>query len=163
VLDTLRDPARLPAAAITRAIETDALGVALGTFRGAFEESWLAAEPMAWQRTGGLARGLQAHGVRSLVLGDLAEEWYLYSIAHFVKDVRGIELNMERYYQEDIVRKMMPLYRSLPEGAPVAEVEKLFGEMLSEGQVYLPVRLLARDLLASGFPFVRYRIRWTRN
>ncbi|KAH9939944.1 carboxylesterase [Amylocystis lapponica] len=163
VLDNLRDPERVPASMITHAIETDALGVALGTFRGALEDSWVPTtpDPMTWQRTGGFARGLQAHGVRSIVVGELAEEWYLYSIAHPATSMRDIELNMERYYQTDVVEKMMPLYRTLPEGAPVREVERLFGEMLSEGQVYLPIRLLARDLLAAGFPFVRYIMRWT--
>ena len=32
---------------------------------------------------------------------------------------------------------------------------------ISDGQVRLPIRLLARDLHASEFPVLRYEIRWT--
>ncbi|OCH89195.1 carboxylesterase [Obba rivulosa] len=163
ILAILRDPELVPWQAITRAIETDALGAQYGTFRGCLDGAWLALspDPMEWQRSGAFARALRAKGVRSVVVGDLTEEWYLYSIAHAVHSMRDIALNMERYYQEDVVREMMALYRTVPEGAPREEFERLFGEMLSEGQVHLPVRLLARDLAAAGLPVVRYQIRWT--
>ena len=41
------------------------------------------------------------------------------------------------------------------------ELERLYGRVLSEGQVHLPVRLFARDMVNAGFPVVRYEIRWT--
>jgi len=41
------------------------------------------------------------------------------------------------------------------------ETVKLFGDVLSAGQVDLPVRIFVRDMMASGFPVVRYQIRWT--
>ena len=41
------------------------------------------------------------------------------------------------------------------------ELERLYGRILSEGQVHLPVRLFARDMVNAGFPVVRYEIRWT--
>jgi hypothetical protein len=56
---------------------------------------------------------------------------------------------------------MMRMYKMLPEDAGVSEVERLFGQILSDGQVHLPVRLLARDLCNAGFPVLRYEIRWT--
>ncbi|TBU43885.1 carboxylesterase [Dichomitus squalens] len=173
VLDTLRDPAKVPFSAITHAIETDALGIENGTFRGAWEASWLgeSPDPMEWQRTGGLARGLRAHGVRSVVIGDLTEEWYLYSIAHPISNVNELYRNLERYYRKDVVKKMLDVYleeegedevaeKALGEKTP-EELEGLFGKVLSEGQVHLPVRLFARDMLAAGFPVLRYEIGWT--
>ena len=163
ILPTLRDPARVPWQDITRVIADDSLGVQWGTFRGCLEDSWIpvSPEPMAWQRSGDFARSLKAKGLRSIVVGDLKDEWLLYSWAHPVSSMRDIELNMERYYQKEVVKKIMAMYRSIPEDASREEFERLFGEMLSEGQVHLPVRLLARDLHAAGLPFVRYEIRWT--
>lgn len=153
----------IPWSQITHVIETDALGIENGTFRGTLDDSWLPSslDPMEWQRTGGLGRALKAKGVRSVVVGDLTEEWYLYSIAHPVRSMGTIEHNMDRYYRKEIVTKMMDMFPNVPVGAPEEEFQRLFGEMLSQGQVYLPVRLLARDLLAAGFPVLRYEIAWT--
>jgi hypothetical protein len=115
---------------------------------------------MAWQRTGGLARGLLEHGVRNVIIGDLSEEWYLYSIAHPIKHKQDIQWNLERYYTSDVVQSMIELY-GRPDDAKVEELVKLFGVILSTAQVHLPVRLLHRDLLQAGYPTFRYAIQWT--
>ncbi|KAH9916951.1 carboxylesterase [Epithele typhae] len=162
-LDALRDTTSVPFAKLTHLIETDAVGTEYGTYRGAWEPVWLGPEDtMDWQRSGGLARGLRAHGVRSVVIGDLSEEWYLYSIAHPVSTLADVERNLERYYHTDVVKKMLKIYLA-EKGEPATpeEAARAFGEVLSEGQVHLPVRLFARDMLAAGFPVVRYEIRWT--
>lgn len=163
ILAVLRDPVKVPPADITRIIETDAMGVEYGTFRGCMDESWLPSSPdlMSWQRSGGLARGMRDHGIQSIIIGDLTEEWYLYSIAHPLNSASDIFPNLERYYPKEIVARMMRMYRTLPVDATAEEAKKLFGEILSDGQVHLPVRLLARDLHNAGFPVLRYEIRWT--
>lgn len=163
VLSVIRDPVKVPWSAITHLIETDAIGVEFGTFRSCLDGDWLAnsPDPMTWQRTGGFARGLRDKGVRSVVVGDLTEEWYLYSIAHPINTPDDIRPNLERYYSPEIVAKMLDMYPKLPKDASSEESERLFGEILSDGQVYLPVRLLTRDLHAAGFPIFRYQIRWT--
>lgn len=116
---------------------------------------------MTWQRSGALARGLRARGVRSVVLGDLTEEWYLYSIAHLVRAPQDVRDNVRRYYPDHIADKMLACYSPLREGAHVEEMERYMGEVLADGQVHFPVRLLARDLQNAGFPVLRYEIRWT--
>jgi len=116
---------------------------------------------MTWQRTGGLARGLLKHGVRSVIVGDLSEEWYLYSIAHPIKQKQDIQQNLERYYSAEMVQDMIKIYGSLPDDAEAEEFEKLFGIILATGQVHLPVRLLHRDLLQENYPTFRYTIKWT--
>lgn len=162
ILSTLRNPTKVPWQTITHVIETEKLGEH-GTFRGCLYGDWLSGppDPMAWQRTGGLALGLKAHGVRSIILGDLTEEWYLYSIAHPIQTPRDIVPNLERYFPRDIVKKLVGEWRTLPDDAGSVEAQKLFGEVLSCGQVHLPVRLLAHDLQAGGLPVLRYEIRWT--
>ncbi|OSD05090.1 carboxylesterase [Trametes coccinea BRFM310] len=160
ILETLRDTHRVPWSAITYAIETDALGAIYGTFRGAWEPSWIGdTDTMAWQRSGDFARGLKAHGVEAVVVGDLTEEWYIYSLSHPVSSMGDIIVNLERYYREDVVHQMVELYGRTPTDPD--EVKEVFGRLLAEGQVHLPVRLLARDLINAGFPVVRYEIAWT--
>jgi len=163
ILSTLRDSNKVPWSEITRVIDTNTIGTQYGTFRGCLDGTWMGSspDPMTWQRTGGLAKGLWDKGIRSIIAGDLTEEWYLYSIAHPIVSPREIPTNLERYYPRDVVERMMPLYKTLPDDARVEEVERLFGEILSDGQVHLPVRLLIRDLCNAGFPAMRYEIRWT--
>ena len=158
----------MPASTLTHLLETDAVGIENGTFRGAWEPSWLGTvDPMEWQRSGALARGLLAHGVKSVVVGELTEEWYLYAIAHPIATMDDVERNLERYYPTSIARKMLDVYlrerdaEGVPFGDSPEELFRLFGLIASEGQVYLPVRLFARDMIAAGFPLVRYEIRWT--
>jgi len=161
-LSVLRDPERTSWRSIIELIDNERLGP-YGTFRGCLDGTWLSdvPDPMAWQRTGGLARGLLEHGVHNVIVGDLSEEWYLYSIAHPIRHEADVQENLERYYPL-IVQHMIDLYGRPPlADAKVEELEKLFGVIASAGQVYLPVRLLHRDLLQAGFPTFRYTIKWT--
>ncbi|KAF7317744.1 Carboxylic ester hydrolase [Mycena kentingensis (nom. inval.)] len=128
---------------ITTVIETDALGVVYGTFRG-----------------GAFARALRAKGVRSIVVGDLTEEWYLYSIAHPIASFDEIAPNLERYYQREVVEGLMKMYPKPQDGDGDA-LKRFYGDLFSDSQVHLPVRVLARDLYEAGFPVLRYEIRWT--
>ncbi|KAL1676535.1 Alpha/Beta hydrolase protein [Schizophyllum commune] len=163
-LATLRDPTRVPASRITHAIETDAVGTEHGTYRGALSAPWLSTEaghdPMTWQRTGALAHALRAKGVKSILLGDVPDEWYLYSIAHPIQAAADIPVNLRRYYPGDLVDKMLKLWDELPGDATKEVAARRFGEVLSAGQVHVPVRMLHRDLVNAGFPVVRYAVRW---
>lgn len=116
---------------------------------------------MEWQRCGGFARGLQAKGVKSIVVGDLTEEWYLYSIAHPINSPADILPNLERYFPNDVAQKFVKAFPQLPENASAEESTRLYGDIMSCGQVHLPARLLAKDLETQGFPILRYEIRWT--
>ncbi|KAG6876700.1 hypothetical protein C0993_000981 [Termitomyces sp. T159_Od127] len=162
ILEILRDPLKVPWSSITHVIETDILGIN-GTFRGCLADDWLptSPDPLTWQRSGGLAKGLRAHGVRSVVIGDLSEEWHLYSIAHPIFTPHDIIPNLTRYFPKDVAEKFVGAWRKLSEDADIKEVEKFYGEILSCGQVHLPVRLLAEDLYKAEFPVLRYAIEWT--
>ncbi|EGN97031.1 hypothetical protein SERLA73DRAFT_93724 [Serpula lacrymans var. lacrymans S7.3] len=163
ILTTLRDPSKVPASALVHVIETDAVGVENGTFRGCLDGEWLATtpDPMTWQRTGELALRLREKGVKSIAIGDLTEEWYLYAIAHPIHGPQDIFPNVLRYYPTPIVEKLVKKYRTLPASASADESERLIGEMLSDGQVHLPVRMFVRDFQKVGFPVFRYEIQWT--
>ncbi|KAF8888117.1 carboxylesterase [Infundibulicybe gibba] len=162
-LAALRDPDQISWQSITKVIETDALGTKYGTFRGCLDGVWMASlpDPMAWQHSGGFANGLLAVGVKSIILGDLTEEWYSYSMAHPIKAPQDIAPNLERYFSHETAQKLIDNFPALPKNASPEQAQELFGEILSAAQVHLPVRLLARDLSAAGFPVTRYQIRWT--
>lgn len=116
---------------------------------------------MTWQRSGQLARRLREKGVTSIAIGDLSEEWYLYAIAHPVHGPRDVFPNILRYYPRPIVERLVKKYRTLSDDASAKEAETLMGEILSDGQVHVPVRLFVRDFYKADFPVVRYEIRWT--
>ena len=160
-LEILKDPSKVPWEAITKLIDEDKLGP-YGTFRGCLDDDWLPSsiDPMLWQRNGGLAEGLHRVGVKSVVVGDLKEEWYLYAIAHPISSAADVRANLLRYYPEDRTDALLKLYTPLADDAPQQECFRRFGQVLSDCQVHLPVRLLARDLAAGNFPVLRYEIRW---
>ncbi|KAJ6561185.1 hypothetical protein DFH09DRAFT_921262 [Mycena vulgaris] len=87
--------------------------------------------------------------------------WYLYSIAHPINTPKDIMPNLERYYSKEMVAKLVQHYKPLPGNATSGASQKLFGEILSDSQVHLPIRIFVRDLHEAGFPVVRYEIRWT--
>lgn len=68
---------------------------------------------------------------------------------------------MTRYYPDPIIETLLNHYPKPAEDASEEELTKLFGVIMSDAQVHLPVRMLTRDLIASGFPVLRYEIRWT--
>ncbi|KAJ3509046.1 hypothetical protein NLJ89_g5425 [Agrocybe chaxingu] len=162
ILSTLRDPIKVSWESITKVIESKSFG-AFGTFRGCTSDDWITTNrsPMEWQRSGSLGRALKARGVQAIVVGDLTEEWYLYSIAHPILGPQDILPNLERYFPTEVCKKLVDAFPTLPSNASSAEATRLYGDILSVGQVYLPVRLLARDFEESGLPVLRYRICWT--
>ncbi|KZT66244.1 alpha/beta-hydrolase [Daedalea quercina L-15889] len=164
VLAQLRDTIAFPWDRFTHVIEKHKIGKEFESFRGTLDGAWLATSPddlMTWQRSGGFARALRTKGVRSIVVGDLTEEWFLYSIAHPITTAEDVVRNVRQYYPSDIMGKLFKCYSPVPEGATQKELAKYMGEVLADGRVHFPVRLLARDLLNAGFPMLRYEIRWT--
>jgi hypothetical protein len=148
-----------------------------GTFRGCTDGQFLRSDMMKFQASPRFASALKAKGINFLVVGDLKDEWYLYSIAHPITDYASIGTNLRRYYPDAIVNRILQHYGKMQNDALQEEYEKMFGIMLSEGQgqtsvstnnssidstlVHLPIRLLHRDLAGNGFPVLRYQINWT--
>lgn len=162
-LAKLKDPGVTPWERITYEIETNL--VKSGTFRATSDGLFLpSASPhgeMEFQASPEFSQALKEKGVRGIIVGDLSEEWYLYSIAHPIESIEDIEPNLKRYYSDQMVEKLMKTYERLPSDAGPQECAKLYGRILSDCQVHLPVRLLHKDLKKYGFPVLRYHIQWT--
>lgn len=162
VLTLLKDYSTIAASSITNVIEQEVLGE-YGTFRGCLSPDWILGfpGPMERQRKGTFAKGLLKSGVKFVVVGEVCDEWYLYSIAHPVHRVEDIKPNLRRYFSHSFVDRLVAAMFPQPtEGLGLEETRKMFGEILSAAQVYLPVRVLAHDLKRAGYPVLRYEIRW---
>ncbi|KAF8634657.1 hypothetical protein AX15_000796 [Amanita polypyramis BW_CC] len=162
ILDVLRDPVKVPWSDITKAIDADALGVGRGIFRGCLSSDWIPASPglMERQRSGELARGLRNHGVKSIVVGEVVDEWYIYSFSNPISSPRDIVPKLKQYFPDAFVEKLTGCFEWPPDDADKEEARVLFGKILSSAQVHIPVRALHRDLCAAGFPVLRYVIEW---
>lgn len=77
---------------------------------------------------------------------------------HPATSVDELPANLGRYYPSSDARKLLATYPQLPSNATGTQIDTLFGRILSDGQVYIPVRQLARDLLAQNYPCVRFEI-----
>ena len=162
ILDVLRDPVKVPCSHITKAIETGTLKAEYGTFRGCLSSDWMPASPgpMERQRSGVFARRLRDRGVKCIAIGDVVDEWYIYSLSNPIASPRDITPHLKRYISDAFVEKLVGCFEPLPDDASGEEAMKLFGKILSCAQVHVPVRLLHRDLCAAGFPVLRYSIGW---
>ncbi|KAG2012020.1 carotenoid ester lipase, variant 2 [Coprinopsis cinerea AmutBmut pab1-1] len=161
ILETLKDDTKVPASRITEVIEEEKLG-RYGAFRGCLSDDWIITSPgpMERQHNGSFATSLRERGVKYIVVGEVSEEWYLYSIAHPISSPADITFQLERYFTPEFVSELVGHYPPLPSETSEAELLRRFGDVFSLAQVYLPVRVLARDLVARGFPVLRYRISW---
>lgn len=100
-----------------------------------------------------------------MVVGDLKDEWYVYALSDPINNAKDVKENLKRYYPEKRAEALLGRYDepgpALHEGSTTRECFERYGRVLADAQVHLPVRMLARDLLKSGFPMLRYEIRWT--
>jgi hypothetical protein len=131
LLQDIRDPEKVPWSQIVKVIGEDRGGAKFGSFRGCTDGHWLHENPMQWQASGGLSHALKERGVRYIVVGDLPDEWFLYSIAHPISSPEDVLSNLERYFPGEFVGRLDKLY---PEAENQQDLEKRFGQILSDGQ-----------------------------
>lgn len=132
-VSVVKDATKVSPERIGRGIESL---VAYGTFRGTSDGQFLPKDPgeMEWQASGGFAKALKAKGVKSIVVGDLTEEWYVYSLSDPVNGPEDLEENLRRYYPDATVKRLLSSYGKLPAGAAKDAYARLYGRILSDGQ-----------------------------
>jgi hypothetical protein len=96
-------------------------------------------------------------------MGEVPDEWYIYATTHPELQSRvDLEFNLKRYLLGEVARKFVKEWEDkgkLKDG-DTQGLTKAFGEILSAEQIFLPVRILAKDLYAAGYPVARYIIEW---
>ncbi|CAD6581306.1 MAG: hypothetical protein CYPHOPRED_001542 [Cyphobasidiales sp. Tagirdzhanova-0007] len=148
------------------------------TFRPAYgQDEWLK-ELVMHQRSSTFAEGLQSAGVKSVLLTEVSEEQAFYRFSHpstaspnvgegwkeyNTRAYEELLQNLNRYYQPSDAQALAKTYPILPPCATRGDIDGLLGQMLADGQVYIPTRQLARDLLLNGFPCIRLQTRFLSN
>ncbi|WVQ79768.1 hypothetical protein IAT38_001868 [Cryptococcus sp. DSM 104549] len=158
ILSILRDTTRFPTEKIITAVQN--MGE-LCTFRGVVGvDGWVRADQIEWQRNGGLAKGLREAGVKCIIAGDVRDEDHFYRTVHACKTYDDLVPNIARYYPYEQSQRFLDSYPPIPKDSSPEQLDDLLGRILADGQVHLPVRLLAKDLAAHSFPVVRYAIEY---
>ncbi|WWD19393.1 hypothetical protein CI109_103853 [Kwoniella shandongensis] len=156
ILSILRDTSRYSTKQIITAVQN--MGE-LSTFRGVVgEDGWVRADQIEYQRSGGLAKGLREAGVKCVIVGDVRDEDFFYKSVHPCKSLDDLVPNIARYYPYEQSERFLAAYPALPSDASPEQMDALLGRILADGQVHLPVRLLASDLAKHDFPVVRYAV-----
>ncbi len=130
ILDTLRDPVKVPWTAITKVIESNALGIEHGIFRACLSDDWIPAETglMDSQRSGNFARGLRGRGVQSIVVGEVSDEWYIYSVSHPMSSPQDCRRHLMRHFSDRIVRRLMSCFKEIPEDGDLEAARAVLGQ-----------------------------------
>jgi hypothetical protein len=108
---------------------------------------------MTWQRSGRFGKRLKEKGIKSVVIGEVSDEWFGYGLTHQIDTIAEVGPCLERYYPEEIVKGMLKHYSvNTGGGGEEKKAMRLMGRALGDGKVYLPVRILHRDLAQVGIP-----------
>lgn len=155
ILADLRDQEKYPTEAIIAAVQR--MG-SLSTFRGvaADDEGWSIRDILSYQRNS-MGRDLRSAGVKCVITGDVRDESVFYSVVHDAPRPADILPNVARYYPLHLAEALCATYPPLEDDATPQECQARLGRVLADGQVHLPVRLLAKDL-SPHIPTVRYTI-----
>ena len=159
VLDTLRDPVKVPWTAITKVIESEALGIEHGIFRACQSDDWVPTQfgLMDRQKSVKFARGLRERGVQNVVVGEVSDEWYIYSFAYQMSSPQ----DCHRHFPDGTFWKLSSCFKEISKDEDLEVAKAVLGQALSCILTHFPIRLLHRDLLEADFPVIRYRIEWT--
>ncbi|KAG7087451.1 hypothetical protein E1B28_013417 [Marasmius oreades] len=107
-----------------------------------------------------------------LLIGEVRDEETLYRQTNPPHDLETLYIEVGNYYSPPVTRMMVDAYLNRKvhkEGAhpdPDPKIDfwkKIFGDIISDGQVRAPTRLLVRQLVGAGVPLSsirRYMINW---
>lgn len=93
----------------------------------------------------------------------------LYGATNPPRDLAALQTQLLNYYPESQIAKIRALYPNIPEVIDVnsaedmAKLQNVYGQMVADGQVYIPSRNLVDSLYREGIPtskILRYRISW---
>ncbi|WWC90315.1 uncharacterized protein L201_005248 [Kwoniella dendrophila CBS 6074] len=156
ILEKLRDTKHISTEKLVKAVQN--MGE-LCTFRGVVgDDGWVRSDQVEYQHNGGLAKGLKEAGVKCILVGDVRDEDFFYAGVHACKTKADLVPNIARYYPYEQSQQFLDSYSHVPDDASPSELNLLLGRILADGQVHLPVRMLAGDLAKYDFPVIRYAI-----
>ncbi|GMM30667.1 hypothetical protein DAMA08_034120 [Martiniozyma asiatica (nom. inval.)] len=140
------------------------LDLKLHTFRAVSDDKFVSKSILQDITSGKFGALLAKKGVR-IMQGETNNEGYLYSFLDTPKSLDQLAVEIENYYPKSIVPTILELYdtKSVDESAEnsLEILQKLFGDIIGDGQIYVSTRGFAKNIIKGGFPvndYFRYRI-----
>ncbi|ANB14637.1 carboxylesterase-lipase family protein [Sugiyamaella lignohabitans] len=97
---------------------------------------------------------------RSLMSGEVDNEWLIYSLTNAPDTVDELAAKIENYYPRPVTNALIKHYPT-PKPDDDDDLQKVFGDIVSDMQVYVSSRLLVNSLAKAGMTtdrVFRYRI-----
>ncbi|KAH8895499.1 alpha/beta-hydrolase [Thozetella sp. PMI_491] len=119
------------------------------TFRPVTDNLFIHAGIFSYYRDGSFAREFQARNLR-LFIGEVANEDTLYAVTNGPEaNFESMQLQINNYYPASTTARLLDHY-----GTPASELrsdwQRLFGQIIADGQVRAPSRYLVNNLLQNG-------------
>lgn len=120
------------------------------TFRPMTDDLFIHSGMMEYCSSGAFAREFKKRKLRVLI-GEVRNEETLYSQYNAPKEptVEALKIQLANYYAPATVERILPHY-NLPQTQEVQAWATLFGEIIADGQVRAPSRLLVKQLVDHG-------------
>lgn len=133
------------------------------TFRPITDDIFIHSGMYEYLQSDSFAKEFQRRGCR-LLIGEVANEETLYSAYNSPEEptLEALRLQLSNYYSPELTERILKQYE-LPESEDLSEWKKLFGNIVSDGQVRAPSRVLVRALFANGVPIEciwRYQVNY---
>lgn len=135
------------------------------TFRAVSDNIFIANTLLLDLKSGKFSKLLLQKKNFNIVIGEVANEPYLYSVLDTPTSQEELIVQLENYYPTAAVKEMIKLYPTVPNSLPEVEyheqLRQLFGTIVADGQVYASSRGYVKNLVNNGFPkerIFRYKV-----
>ena len=120
------------------------------TFRPVTDEIFIHSGMIEYLQSRDFAREFSDRGFR-LLIGEVRNEETLYSSYNAPTEptVESLRLQVSNYYASDVTDRAIACYQ-LPETKDLEDWKRLFGQIVSDGQVRAPSRALVKSLFSNG-------------
>ncbi|KAF2020213.1 alpha/beta-hydrolase [Aaosphaeria arxii CBS 175.79] len=120
------------------------------TFRPVTDDSFLHSGMMEYLKSKEFANEFQSRGYKILI-GEVANEETLYSVYNSPTEpsIESLKLQVMNYYSPNVTERAIQRYQ-LPQSDKLEDWKKVFGNIISDGQVRAPSRSLVKGLSLNG-------------
>ncbi|ETN36259.1 uncharacterized protein HMPREF1541_08536 [Cyphellophora europaea CBS 101466] len=125
------------------------------TFRPVTDDLFIHDGIVEYQLSGSFAADFLQHGYR-LLIGEVLNEETLYATYNgpAAPSMDALQAQVHNYYSRSVTDRILKHYK-MPESSQLADWSTLFGNIIADGQVRAPSRLLVDSLLSHGVPIER--------
>ncbi|BFZ59943.1 hypothetical protein YB2330_000965 [Saitoella coloradoensis] len=130
------------------------------TFRGVTDDDFIDSNLAEEQQNGTFAARFAKKEMK-IMIGEVENEESVYAAINPPKSSSDFLTELANYYGPEVAQKLITAYPPLPTDPSREECSTLFGKIVSDVQVRVPIRMLVNDLVSGGVDrtsILRYRI-----